>query len=30
MPLEEAIATLTYEGEREMAAKALSILRATE
>lgn len=29
IPLEEAIATLTYAGEREMAAKALSVVAST-
>ncbi|WP_372792080.1 NUDIX hydrolase [Paraconexibacter sp.] len=30
VPLEQAAETLTYDGEREMATKALSILRASE
>lgn len=29
VPLEEAIETLTYDGEREMAAKALSVVAGT-
>lgn len=29
VPLEEAASTLTYDGERQMAAKALSVVRGT-